>query len=511
MKKDNIKLRFDILILIISLIHVALIFTIILAIIKRTENHKNYNIAIEQLNSEQYGAALETLDKLGNYKDTIELKQIANNGIIYLKALNLYNSKNYFDAIELFTQIKHFKDSKNKIIDAKYRLAIEYYNNENYDVARTMFSEIYDYQDSSLYLSEINIKTLESSKQIIYDKACSKFESGDYENALKAFETVADFQNSNEKIEECIAQIRRRNLNNVLSAGIRNSAAITNDGHVKVIGDNDYNQCEVTDWENIVSIDVYGTLSIGLKNDGTVAVSGRYDENKIVNVAGWNNIIDVAAGQQFVAGLKSDGTVLIAGINPNYPLHVEDWKDIIAIDAGWDFLVGLTKDHTLVFTGNCKDQQQQFEAEQNNWKEVINISAGGGSDNIEGKRRSKGFTVGLKSDGTVVAIGDNNENFNQCNEVLEWKDVIKVVAGDWYTVGLLKSGGILITGKNIPGTRYLDDYDKNTLKNFNNIKDIAAGFGQTLCLKNDGSILAFGFDDDNKYSGALNWDNLLIP
>jgi hypothetical protein len=41
--------------------------------------------------------------------------------------------------------------------------------------------------------------------------------------------------------------------------------------------------------------------------------------------------------------------------------------------------------------------------------------------------------VGLKDDGTVVAVGDNT--YGQCN-VGNWTDITKVAAGGYHTVGL---------------------------------------------------------------------------
>jgi len=50
-----------------------------------------------------------------------------------------------------------------------------------------------------------------------------------------------------------------------------------------------------------------------------------------------------------------------------------------------------------------------------------------------------GHIVGLKSDGTVVAMGDNNDG--QCN-VGNWTDIIQVAAGCVHTVGLKSDGTV---------------------------------------------------------------------
>ena len=52
-------------------------------------------------------------------------------------------------------------------------------------------------------------------------------------------------------------------------------------------------------------------------------------------------------------------------------------------------------------------------------------------------------TVGLKKDGTVVAVGENRDG--QC-EVSEWENIIAVSAGDDHTV-FFESDGVIISVK----------------------------------------------------------------
>ena len=60
--------------------------------------------------------------------------------------------------------------------------------------------------------------------------------------------------------------------------------------------------------------------------------------------------------------------------------------------------------------------------------------------------------TGLKKDGTVVAVGDNEHG--QCN-VQDWKDIVAVYARDEETIGLKKDGTVISTD---PVT--YDDFDK---------------------------------------------------
>ena len=57
-------------------------------------------------------------------------------------------------------------------------------------------------------------------------------------------------------------------------------------------------------------------------------------------------------------------------------------------------------------------------------------------------------TVGLKSDGTVVAVGRND--YGQCN-VGGWTDITQVAAGAIHTVGLKFDGTVVAVGRNGDG------------------------------------------------------------
>ena len=57
-------------------------------------------------------------------------------------------------------------------------------------------------------------------------------------------------------------------------------------------------------------------------------------------------------------------------------------------------------------------------------------------------------TVGLKSDGTMVAVGRNTEG--QC-DVSDWNSIQQVSAGGYRTVGLKSDGTVVAVGSNDDG------------------------------------------------------------
>lgn len=62
-----------------------------------------------------------------------------------------------------------------------------------------------------------------------------------------------------------------------------------------------------------------------------------------------------------------------------------------------------------------------------------------------GDCRGSYHTVGLKSDGTVVAVGLNK--YGQC-DVSGWRDIVAIAAGCAHTIGLQSDGTLVAIGDN---------------------------------------------------------------
>lgn len=61
------------------------------------------------------------------------------------------------------------------------------------------------------------------------------------------------------------------------------------------------------------------------------------------------------------------------------------------------------------------------------------------------KQANQQLSVGLGSDGTVTAVGDNK--YGQCN-VSGWRDIVAVAAGCAHTLGLTSGGTVVAVGDN---------------------------------------------------------------
>lgn len=569
LKKAERKIR-NYVLFIIMIIITSIVISILIGLFYRKINIMKYNLAQKSLSEKDYESAKEQFEKLGYFKDSYERKYEAIRGLMFNQAQELKKSEKYESAIAKFEEIIDLSDtddelklncenaaielryimadeiynagddkkaienyeklvelysyshnefiskSKDRIKEIKYSLAEEYFDNKQYSEADTLFKELGDYLDSSAYVARIATLNDENYKETVYKKAISLMEEGEYEEAIRWFTDIESYPGSKDKIDECKKLLKMTNLNHNITTGVNNSYAIDLNNKVKSVGETKQGQRKVNNdkWKNIISLDCYGTLTIGLNSDHKVVIAGSYDNNKTVNMDHLENIIDVTAGEQFVAALDKDGKVYADGLfASNWDLT--EWDDVIDIDAGWDFLVGLTKNHELRFIG-IDDDTEFFKKKyvKADWENVISISAGGGGDNVKRRDEGHGHIVGLKKDGKIIAIGD--DNYGQCSEAKNnWDKVVRISAGDWYTVGLTETGGVLITGENFSGSYYIDNpLGKEGLKNLKNVVEISAGFGQTLCLKSDGKMYPFGFDDEsspNELYKTKDWSDLLLP
>jgi hypothetical protein len=121
-------------------------------------------------------------------------------------------------------------------------------------------------------------------------------------------------------------------------------------------------------------------------------------------------LIMVAAGAMHTVGLKSDGTVVAVGDNEYGQCDVGNWTGITQTAAGVSHTVGVKSNGTVVAAGSNTEGQ----CDVGNWTGIIQVDTVGGAYTADSPMSIRyPHTVGLKADGTVVAVGNNE--FGQCN------------------------------------------------------------------------------------------------
>ena len=165
----------------------------------------------------------------------------------------------------------------------------------------------------------------------------------------------------------------------------------------------------------------------------------------------------------------------------------EQVADRKTVSAGKVHTVGLKSDGTVVATKFIEGEYITYDGQCDvaDWTDIAAVSAGGV------------HTVGLKSDGTVVAVG-NNDN-GEC-DVADWRDIVAVSAGYDHTVGLKSDGTVLAVGNN--------DYGQCGVAGWTDIVAISAGGSHTVGLKSDGTVMAVG---DNAFGqrNVADWADIV--
>ena len=204
-------------------------------------------------------------------------------------------------------------------------------------------------------------------------------------------------------------------------------------------------------------------------------------------------ITDSASG--VIAGLKADGTLVMSEItDPERKKILEVWPDklkqicicdcVVPVKVDEAF-VGLREDGTVI----CESVEHEYlinTIEQ--WSGIVRIAAGHGT------------IVGLKGDGTVVAVCPGRSDVGQC-DVDDWTDVIAINTNGKVTVGITKDGRVLMAG-DVPETTKLS-YE-NSLDLTNELSSIYSelkrnGYRENLKIE----VIVSEYDlEKNKYPYA---------
>lgn len=123
------------------------------------------------------------------------------------------------------------------------------------------------------------------------------------------------------------------------------------------------------------------------------------------------------------------------------------------------------------------------QCEVSDWYDIVDVTTG------------YAHTVGLRADGTVLAVGNNQSG--QCN-ISHWTDIIAVSASNEQTIGLKKDGTAVASGLHtenhqLPGA---------------DLAAIAAGGNSSFALGSDGTLV---------YAPSLSsrniplWDDIHVP
>lgn len=248
----------------------------------------------------------------------------------------------------------------------------------------------------------------------------------------------------------------------------------------------------VSQWEGMVQVAASSTRTIfGLRPDGTVAVAAHEFDRPWADAAlGWEGVVQIACNKDGVYGLKEDGTVVATAIDGEYGrLDVEGWKDVIELYSSPtnSMMYGLTSGGRVLCT--YEGDRETVGA----WTDVVQFD------------HSKGWSLGLRADGTVYSDGYSDDIAAQ---IADWEGIVQVAAAGEYglAAGLKADGTVAFTGDparpmevfGFDGTHELverEGYDEPSLAEIEGWRDVAAieaCNSYLLGLTADGRVLFAG-------------------
>ena len=112
------------------------------------------------------------------------------------------------------------------------------------------------------------------------------------------------------------------------------------------------------------------------------------------------------------------------------------------------------------------------------------------------------------ADGTVVATG--YDLYGQC-DVKGWTDIVAIDTGDYHTLGLKANGTVVAIGQNSTGNNFKGR--RCDLSIWTNVVTVSGGRGHTIGLRTDGSVLAVGYNDNGQCDmpGWAGWKDIRMP
>lgn len=137
--------------------------------------------------------------------------------------------------------------------------------------------------------------------------------------------------------------------------------------------------------------------------------------------------------------------------------------------------LGLKSDGTVVATG----YNAYGSCDVQSWTDIISIAIG------------NDHSVGLKQDGTVISIGDTSHG--QC-DTGDWSDIVAIGAGRKSTYGVKSDGTVVVAG-------YMETNHSSEFDALSNVIQIAGGYEKAHALKGDGTVISINYSMADETAG----------
>lgn len=253
--------------------------------------------------------------------------------------------------------------------------------------------------------------------------------------------------------------------------------ALTHDGRALTAGCGYGVPYHLEDWKGLAALRQSGGLAAGLKADGTVVAQRAEVGLLIPGVSQWRDIVQIELGEDYLVGLKKDGTVVAAGNDTLAGLSFWHWQGIQKIAVAEEVIAGLTEDGRVLTAGKSFRVPLRNVENWRNIKDLIAFQNGGT------------ILMGLTEDGTALTAGRwNNQNFSS-EDALDhekWSGLTRIWQDGYYLLGEKKDGSLIYESS--PTDRVGDPPQDEHITDWSDITHYIIGGEYLLAIRSDGTV-----------------------
>ena len=400
----------------------------------------------------------------------------------YALACGMFAEGRYKDAQLLFGGLEGYADSQEMIKACYYELACIDLENGKFHEAAETFRSLGVFGESQTKLKDCRVLMAEElyAAGKLSEAFSALVELGDHPGAKeRAYEIACVITGDEQRAQSMLSgdvspeeQERRMALEfarkelpiGKIAAGRYHSVALQSDGSVVAVGSNEFGQCDVSTWKDVIYVCAGAEFTLGLKADGTVLATGNNDHGQL-NAATWTDVVAIAANDYNALGVTADGELLFCGFN-NYSNSLGGYI-VTDVYAGTYQVACRLEDGTIV--------SSHPSAVVNGKPVSVALSTA--------------IAVSLDWDGSLVSSFERTP--------------------DWNNIVALAMNGRAIIGVNADGSvetfTFRETDALSVPADAENIVAVSAGGGHYLLLDKEGNVHAFG-DNDFGQCDTAGWN-----